>query len=166
MANIALLRPPGAIAEDAFMAACTKCGDCATACPHNAIVAASQRLREAAGSPIIDAFKSPCLMCPDTPCISACPTDALQEVVGFAMGSAMLQTYNCLAYNRSFCSTCEERCPVPGAITLVDAKPIIHADLCTGCGVCHHVCPAPMNAIMILPNKSRPLPEPEGEPLE
>ena len=158
--SIALLRPPGAIEESEFLAACTRCGDCVSACPKNAIQLASPRMREAAGTPIINAFDAPCWMCADKPCVPACSTDALQDVLGFNMGLAQLQTFHCLAYNQSFCSTCEERCPA-NAITLTDGKPKIVADLCTGCGVCHHVCPAPYNAIMILPNRERTSSQPD-----
>ena len=34
------LRPPGALPEMAFLAACTRCGDCGKACPVLAIVKA------------------------------------------------------------------------------------------------------------------------------
>lgn len=56
-------------------------------------------------------------------------------------------TRNCLAWNRSFCSTCVERCPVPGAIRLMANMPQIVTDRCTGCGLCAQVCPAPETAI-------------------
>jgi ferredoxin len=35
LAPFPLLRPPGAIAEPDFLATCTRCGDCAKACPHH-----------------------------------------------------------------------------------------------------------------------------------
>ncbi len=65
-------RPPGAVAEIDFLERCTRCGDCIAACPHDAIVLASARMRGAEGTPIIVASESPCLHCPDTPCASAC----------------------------------------------------------------------------------------------
>ena len=69
-----LLRPPGAIAEEAFLQACTRCTACAEACPHGAIFRAPARLRGAEGTPVLDPFRSPCRMCPDLPCVRACPT--------------------------------------------------------------------------------------------
>lgn len=51
----------------------------------------------------------------------------------------------CLA--RSFCNTCIERCPVPGAIVLDAGFPRI-ASACTSCGLCAAVCPAPGGAIL------------------
>jgi ferredoxin len=33
--------------------------------------------------------------------------------------------------------------------------PMVNPELCTGCGVCHAVCPAPVNAIRLLPRRPR-----------
>jgi ferredoxin len=69
---------------------------------------------------------------------------------------AVVQGRFCLAYQRSFCSTCVERCPVAGAITLEQGLPRINPTLCNGCRLCHEVCPAPRNAILLLPKRSTP----------
>ena len=61
----------------------------------------------------------------------------------------------CLAHQGSFCSVCAERCPEAGAILVRDGKPSIVADLCTGCHVCHDVCPAPKKAIFFVSRKPR-----------
>lgn len=66
---------------------------------------------------------------------------------------AVVQGRFCLAYLRSFCSTCVERCPVPGAVVVENHLPRIVPDLCTGCGICHEVCPAPRNGILIVPRQ-------------
>lgn len=66
---------------------------------------------------------------------------------------AVIQGRFCLAYQRSFCSTCSERCPVPNAIVVENGIPRVNASACTGCGVCHDVCPAPRNAVLMLPKK-------------
>ncbi len=62
----------------------------------------------------------------------------------------------CLAHQGSFCSVCVERCPEPGAIVTEQGKPRVVADLCTGCRVCHDVCPAPKKAIFFVARKPRP----------
>lgn len=72
------------------------------------------------------------------------------------MAEARIQPWACLAHQGTFCSVCRERCPVPGAIELAGGKPIIVDDLCTGCGVCQFVCPAPENAILLMPLAVRP----------
>ncbi len=159
--TIPILRPPGAVSELAFLEACTRCNDCLSACPYDAIRLAPSRFRHAAGTPMIDPFAAPCWNCEDAPCIQACDTGALDATVKRTIGIARLQTHYCLAHNRSFCTVCAERCPVQGAIELRDGKPNIVSEVCTGCGVCHSVCPAPANAIMIMPLLERPDPQPE-----
>lgn len=62
----------------------------------------------------------------------------------------------CLAWQGSFCSVCVERCPIPGAIATEMGKPRVVTDLCTGCKVCHEVCPAPKNAVFLVSRKPRP----------
>jgi Na+-translocating ferredoxin:NAD+ oxidoreductase RNF subunit RnfB len=63
---------------------------------------------------------------------------------------AVIQGRFCLAYQRSFCTTCSERCPETGAIVVEKGIPRVVAEACTGCGICHSVCPAPRNAILIM----------------
>jgi Pyruvate/2-oxoacid:ferredoxin oxidoreductase delta subunit len=64
---------------------------------------------------------------------------------------------HCLAWQRSFCTVCSERCPEQGAIVLDLARPRVVASACTGCGSCIQVCPAPINAFEIV---ARPRKEP------
>lgn len=61
----------------------------------------------------------------------------------------------CLAWQGSFCSVCVERCPEPGAIVTEQGKPRVAADLCTGCRICHDLCPAPSNAIFLVARRPR-----------
>lgn len=72
---------------------------------------------------------------------------------------AVIQGRYCLAYQGGFCFTCSERCPEVGAITTKQGIPTVHADLCTGCGICHDLCPAPTNAILVTVR-----PEPSQQP--
>jgi len=149
-----VLRPPGAIAEATFLAGCTRCGDCIRVCPHQAIRLAPERLRVAAGTPIIDPAEQPCLMCVDTPCITACSPGVLKRPASAAVpriGVARISTVDCLAHQGTTCSSCSERCPVEGAIKLTRGRPQVVAEACTGCGICQHVCPAPRNAVLVMP---------------
>ncbi len=151
-----VIRPPGAVDEGGFLDACTRCAECVSACPHDAIHLAPDRFRVARGTPIIDPAIQPCLMCEDTPCVSACPTGALLPTQPRAIASATIQTWTCLAHQGGICFACVEQCPVPGAITMNSGKPEIDPAVCTGCGVCHYVCPAPENAVRIMPVPDRP----------
>ena len=160
-ATIPLLRPPGAVEESKFLAGCTRCDDCLGACPDDSIVHAPPRFREAAGTPMIDPARQPCWMCDDMPCVAACEPDVLTLANAWStatMGTARIDEQTCLAYQGSFCSVCVERCPVADAIEVDAGKPRVVDASCTGCGVCQHVCPAPMNAVMILPSLNRPAP--------
>lgn len=154
--NIPVHRPPGAVAEPQFMAGCTRCGDCIHACPYDAIVLAPERLAGVAGTPIIEADHAACMMCEDFPCITACEPGVLTDRIPPIMGTARVTPQLCLAYHHTTCTVCGERCPVEGAITVTDGKPTVDQDTCTGCGVCRYVCPAPENAILLMPAFERP----------
>lgn len=64
--------------------------------------------------------------------------------------AAVIQGRHCLAYRGLMCSTCYERCPEPGAIVTERGIPRVVNDLCTACGICHDVCPAPTNAVLMI----------------
>ncbi|TWU46909.1 4Fe-4S dicluster domain-containing protein [Rubripirellula reticaptiva] len=154
--SVPVFRPPGAIAEPQFLAGCTRCGDCVSACPYDAIRNASDRLRPIAGTPIIEADTSACMMCEDFPCITACKPGVLVDSIPKVMGTAMVTQHLCLAHHGTTCTACSERCPVADAINVTEGKPTVNEDTCTGCGVCRYVCPAPENAILLMPTFSRP----------
>lgn len=154
--SIPVLRPPGAIDEEHFLAGCTRCEECIKACPHDAITLAPDRLREAAGTPMLDPDRSPCLMCQDFPCIAACEPGVLTHQVPKMMGTAKITEHLCLAHHSTTCTVCSERCPVEAAIQVADGKPTVDEQVCTGCGVCRYVCPAPENAILLMPTFLRP----------
>jgi ferredoxin len=76
-------------------------------------------------------------------------------VSGKAPPLALILDRFCLAWQGSFCSVCVERCPVEGAITTELGKPRVNPDPCTGCRICHEVCPAPKNAVFLVDRKPR-----------
>lgn len=73
--------------------------------------------------------------------------------------TAVIQGRHCLAYRGLMCSTCYERCPEPNAIVTEKGIPRVNADLCTGCRVCHDVCPAPTNAVLLITGRRAPKPK-------
>jgi ferredoxin-type protein NapG len=160
-------RPPGAVDEETFLRDCTRCDACLEACPHDAIIHGPPRFRQAAGTPMIDPHRAPCRMCADLPCVAACEPGVLSIHVPVKMARALITEPLCLAHMGTSCTVCFEQCPVEGAITMTAGKPRIDDDRCTGCGVCHYVCPAPENAVIVMPLADRPRtpapgPGPEG----
>lgn len=147
-----LFRPPSAINEEQFLAGCTRCNACADACPHQAIVQASTPHRpDQANTPVIYADQQPCLMCEDFPCIAACEPQVLKPQIPKSMGTASITQHLCLAYHGTDCDVCLRQCPVAGAITAINGRPVVNEEVCSGCGVCRFVCPAPENAVLLMP---------------
>lgn len=140
------VRPPGAIDEVAFLAACTRCGDCIDVCPPHAIIRVPPNGGLSAGTPMIDASLQPCTVCPDMPCAAACPTGALlvPDALwrGYRMGRLELEPERCIAFQGVQCGVCARACPIgETAIALDDAgRPVIRAEGCVGCGVCVQAC--------------------------
>ncbi len=98
------------------------------------------------------AFSRPFHKAADMPCRTPAAGDSPP-----AARTAVIQGRFCLALT-SFCSACTERCPVPGAMTKERGMPMVIADACTGCGMCHDVCPAPRNAVLLIPRRLSPVP--------
>ena len=63
---------------------------------------------------------------------------------------AVIQGRHCTALE-DYCSLCVERCPEPGALHASQIIPMVVPEVCTGCGICQQVCPAPGNAVLMLP---------------
>ncbi|WP_170340167.1 ferredoxin-type protein NapG [Ruegeria arenilitoris] len=163
------LRPPGALPEDGFLGACIRCGLCVRGCPYDTLKLAELGVDAVAtGTPYFIARDVPCEMCEDIPCVAACPTGALdkglQDIDGAKMGVAVLvDQENCLNFLGLRCDVCYRVCPViDEAITLELSHndrsghhaifaPTVHADRCTGCGVCEKSCVLPEAAIKVLP---------------
>lgn len=167
--NHNVLRPPGAIDEHAFLSACTRCGLCVRACPYDTL-RLSQLSRPASGTPYFVPREIPCEMCEELYCLKACPTGALDQRIAdvddINMGTAVLvDEENCLAFLGLRCEVCYRACPLfDKAITLELSEnkrtgehanfiPIVHAEFCTGCGLCEKKCILEYDsAIKVLPN--------------
>lgn len=150
-----VLRPPGALPEEAFLRACTRCDACAGACPAYAIKVAGRQDGVVEGTPFMhDLLGSPCLLCPDTPCITACEAGALVPIPPeeFRLGLAEVSASACLAYRGTACRACVDACPLgERGIVLSEGRPIVVPLGCTGCGQCLAACPAEPRAIAVLP---------------
>ncbi len=63
---------------------------------------------------------------------------------------ALVSGRNCIAIHQT-CSVCIDQCPIPGAMQWDAGLPMVNPDLCNGCRICQQVCPAPTNAIRLIP---------------
>jgi MauM/NapG family ferredoxin protein len=139
-------RPPGALPEVEFLAACTRCGDCMPVCPVHAIIRAPAVSGLAAGTPIIEPSVRACVVCADMPCARACPTGALVPPpdgwAGVHMGVLELDPARCITFHGASCGVCARACPVGERALAMDAAghPVIKAEGCVGCGVCVTAC--------------------------
>lgn len=80
-AQASWLRPPGALPEAEFLAACTRCDLCVKICPHWALKVATRHDAPPLGTPFLhDPAADACARCPESPCIHACPTGALRPL--------------------------------------------------------------------------------------
>jgi ferredoxin-type protein NapG len=76
------LRPPGAIAEKDFLAACIKCGQCVQVCPVKAIALGDLDEGFGVGVPYVPARDQACdFSCDAVQCVLACPTGALAHSI-------------------------------------------------------------------------------------
>ena len=137
-------RPPWALAEGEFVNACTRCGDCARACP-------TRIIRQGDGGyPTVDFARGECTFCGE--CVAHCPTRALQRAPQqppWPLRATIGE--RCLARQSVECRVCGEMCefaairfvPQPGGI----AAPQLDSERCTGCGAC--VAPCPTAAITV-----------------
>lgn len=78
------LRPPGALHESDFLAACIKCGQCVQVCPVEAIKLADLTDGFGIGVPYIESRAQACdFSCDGLQCVLACPTGALIHEIDF-----------------------------------------------------------------------------------
>jgi|TARA_Y100000310_G_scaffold278729_1_gene297408 ferredoxin len=166
-----MMRPPGSVAEEEFLAKCIKCDQCINVCPTNVLQPATLREGgiEALWTPVLNFNIRQCqLKC--TLCSEVCPTGAIRKITvaeklgmgefneqgPIRMGTAFINRSRCLPWaNQIPCVVCEEVCPTaPKAIQTYDEeekdvfgklvvlnKPHIVPDLCIGCGICQAECP-------------------------
>ncbi len=159
---IPFVRPPYALAGNAFTARCMRCGACVQACPDKAL--AQRDLSpdfKNIGVPYLQALHGGCSAWQNgcRACAAACPSgalDAAMPIKGQRVGVARFTPSEC-----TNCMVCLRRCPVEKAVYFPSpaggepwykhnereiprelntasspAKPVIDEKLCVGCGIC------------------------------
>jgi ferredoxin-type protein NapF len=135
----AALRPPWALKPDeAFTAACTRCGECVRVCPRDVLHAGD------GGFPEIRFSAAGCSLCGD--CAKACVPRAIDPAaVPEAFTWRVQVADTCLNRQGVECRVCGDACearalrflPARGGVAQLQVR----ADACTGCGDCVAVCP-------------------------
>lgn len=162
------VRPPGALPEEAFGSACIRCGLCVQACPYDTLrLFGHEGAPRNSGTPYFVAREVPCEMCPDIPCVAACPTGALDpmldDIRDARMGlAALTHPQLCNSYTgAAYCHACVDACPLgteairmqPGATPMGGMfTPTVDPATCTGCGKCEQACIATPAAIRVIPS--------------
>jgi len=148
--------PPGAVSVERFIATCTACGLCVSACPSSVLLPSLGELgARALLAPVLDFSVSYCQYeC--SSCMSVCPSGALMKMPLakkklVKIGTASLVREHCVVFtHKTKCGACAEHCPT-AAVRMVDAptgipEPVFDSSICVGCGACHHICPVPGKA--------------------
>jgi len=166
-----LIRPPGSLIEEDFLARCIRCGQCMKICPTNAI---HPTMLEAGWEGIFTPYLIPVIGYCEYSCVlcgQSCPTGAIAPLTveikqgrgdyqPINIGTAFIDRGRCLPWAfDTDCIVCEEWCPIsPKAIQLKTEKvissdgkeitlkrPYVNAELCNGCGACEFACPVEGN---------------------
>ncbi len=144
-----ILRPPGALDEPDFLAACIRCYRCQDACQPGAIQFYTEADGEYFHTPYVDPAKAACTLC--NACGPACPTGALlpfDRLTDVDMGSVELREDLCLSYKAKRIRHEQElltqlgRHPTESQATTERRGP---------CGECFMFCPLRNRAIKLEP---------------
>jgi ferredoxin-type protein NapG len=179
--NRNLVRPPGAVREDRFLASCLRCGACCDVCPVHGLGMSHladglknigtpqltrycmvfRGLEDATPKNTVDWRKKTRARGEETrcyDCINACPSGALQQDNARHphMGRAVVQKEYCKAWKYGNCTfPCKDVCPFE-AISITEG-PVVDETKCAGCGQCDYFCLARLigpTGILIEPNQT------------
>jgi len=155
----AVIRPPGAVAENIFTGLCSRCGNCINVCPESIIIPdfGASGLRGLL-TPILKYRHGYCNeWC--AKCLDSCPTSAirrlsLEQKRITVIGRVQIDKSLCLAWTkREHCMVCQEFCPYQAIATVKNNGvncPEVKEEVCRGCGACENQCPAiPQPAIVV-----------------
>lgn len=141
---LGIVRPPGALDEDDFLARCIRCTRCADACEAACIRLFGPEAGDLEGTPFVFTAEKGCTLC--LACGKACPTAALEPLEDrkdARMGVAVVDERLCVSHNGTgVCGACHTACPLRNRAITQDMRnaPRVHAEECVGCGLCEEVC--------------------------
>jgi MauM/NapG family ferredoxin protein len=145
-----VIRPPGALEEAKFLAACVRCGKCVQACPTGGLQPALletgiEGLLSPRLVPRIGPCQEDCVICGQV-----CPSGAISKLTVeekriIQIGLAGIDRDRCLSWTEgATCLVCSQVCPYE-AIEFRWMKggyhPTVKEWLCNGCGICEYQCP-------------------------
>jgi ferredoxin-type protein NapF len=132
------VRPPGALPENQFIDACTRCHNCIDKCPQDIIIKGS------GGLPEIDFKLNECTFC--NLCIDACDEPALSNSATPPWHLELTLADSCLAIKQVVCQSCQDVCDQRAISFPLHAGkvavPEINQTDCNGCGACISICPS------------------------
>jgi MauM/NapG family ferredoxin protein len=157
-----VIRPPGAVPEDQFLAACTRCGTCIGACLTGGLQPSLLEAGfEGMWTPILvgrlGGCEAECNLCGKVCHTQAIRYIELEQKKKVKIGRAVIDRDLCLAWKEErVCYICDEICPFDSIefVHTEDAsidKPRVKPDKCTGCGLCEWKCPVTPPAIYVTP---------------
>ena len=144
-----ILRPPGALGERDFLAACIRCYRCQDACEPGAIQFYTERDGALYHTPYVDPAKAGCTLC--LKCAPACPTDALlplEDKSQADMGSVELFEDLCLSYKAKRLRHEQALLVDLGKTPMETDAPLERRG---PCGECYMFCPLRNRAIKLEP---------------
>lgn len=154
-----LLRPPGAIPERDFLAACIRCGACLRVCVTRTLQASGiENGLIGWGTPVHQMRTAGCEQTCDL-CGKVCPTGAIRDLPLIErqhakIGTAVLLRERCVAWAQDrLCLLCDEACPYNAIVFQVvegHKRPFVDESRCNGCGLCESVCPVEGEAAILV----------------
>jgi polyferredoxin len=151
-----VLRPPGALPEEAFVRTCILCQECVRVCPTGGLKPTTFEAGLAVlGTPQLVPVTGACTRNPSCPglCAQVCPVGAILPIAPeqVKIGRAVVDHPLCLAWDQQVkCLVCVEACLVEAA-QVYNGRIVVDPQRCTGCGRCENACPVAGSAIHVRP---------------
>jgi len=159
--RLRMIRPPGAVAEDRFLAGCIRCYRCQDACERGAVRFFGEKHGELFHTPYVDPSVVACNVC--MKCTQVCPTGVLrpmqvEEKAQVEMGTVELNVDACLSYKAE--ARYDERADRWEVDMAPSLEPVELPDTADPtfkrrgpCGECYMVCPLKEKALTRKPGE-------------